>query len=374
MNDKTSRKTVIFLSDVDYFKGGAEKSLFDAMATPALNPILAVPAKGPLSNHADEHNIPVIEIEYGNVLTVHRPFKFMDVPRAFIAAWRAARQLKAAAKQNGAAAIHTNGLKAHGIACLSRILGGAKPVLHYRSIPHTGKEKLFWRIAQIIAAKQILVSRPCWPAKNLPANTHVIFNGIKPMDRSILPKRPKSRKPLTLGFVGRIHPSKGIHDLIGWFGYAHNKGLDIRLSLRGEAAPEDKEYEDMVLEMVKEKGLTDLITFEGSKTGYENIYADMDVNIVSSVTPDPLPRSVMEASALGIPVLGYPAGGIPDMIDDGENGFLIQNGIELHDALKRLTEEKGLYEKISEAAIQNAQNKFTLEALHASLTKLYEDI
>ncbi len=374
MNDIAPQKTVIFLSDVDYFKGGAEKSLFDAMATPALNPILAAPAKGPLSEHAGEQNIPVIEINYGNVLPVHRPFELMDVPRAFVSAFKAARQLKAAAKEKNAVAIHTNGLKAHGVACFSRILGGAKPVLHYRSIPYTGKEKLFWRIAQIIATKQILVSRPCWPSENLPANTQVIFNGIKPMDNSILPKRPKARKPFVLGFVGRIHPSKGVHDLIGWFDCAYKKGLDIRLSLRGEATPEDKEYETMVLDLVKEKGLTDVITFEGNKTGYENIYANMDVNIVSSVTPDPLPRSVMEASALGIPVLGYPAGGIPDMIDDGENGFLIQNGVELHDVLKRLIEEKDLYEKISKAAIQNAQNKFTLETLHASLTELYEDI
>ena len=55
---------ILFLSDVDYFKGGAERSLFDAMATPSIKPALAVPSKGPLSEAAEEKNIPTVSIDY----------------------------------------------------------------------------------------------------------------------------------------------------------------------------------------------------------------------------------------------------------------------------------------------------------------------
>lgn len=369
-----SKAKILFLSDVDYFKGGAEKSLFDAMATPSITPILAVPDKGPLSDAADEKSIPVKTIDYGSVLTVRRPFKFKDIIRTFAAALNAAKQLKRIAKEEGCTALHTNGLKAHGVACLSRLIGGVPVVLHYRSIPYTAKEKLFWRVTQIIATRLVLVSRPCWPGKKLPSNTHVIFNGIIPPDRSILPLRPANPLPFTLGFIGRIHPSKGVHDLIEWFEYAYKQGLDIQLLLRGEAAPDEPEYDAMVRKMVTDKGLDDVCTFEGRKEGYADIYSNIDVNIVSSVTPDPLPRSCMEASALGIPVLGYPAGGIPDMLQDGKNGFLVKDGKDLHAVLKRLIEEDGLYETISAAAIENAKENFTLSALHDALSRLYKTL
>ncbi len=381
----SSKKTILFLSDVDYFKGGAEKSLFDAMATPTITPILAVPKKGDLSEYAKSLGIKSIEVDFGTVLNVRRPFGFLDGVRFLKVAWKAARALNAQAKAYGVDAVHTNGLKAHGVACLARLIGGMPVIVHYRSIPYTLAEKAFWRITQIIAQKIILVSRPCWPWKTLPKNTRVVFNGIKPMDRSLLSKRPAwpqnttHETPFILGFVGRIHHSKGVHDLIEWFDDAYKKLRDedqqhIRLSLRGEPAPDDLAYGDMVKSMVHDKGLSDVIAFEGQRTGYQDIYTDMDINVVSSVTPDPLPRSCMEASALGIPVLGYPAGGIPDMIDDTKNGFLIRNGAQLYALVKRFITEKGFYESIAQAAIHNAQSRFTLEALHTALANIYDDI
>jgi glycosyltransferase involved in cell wall biosynthesis len=364
------KKKVIFLSDVEYFKGGAEKSLFDVMTTRSIDPVLAVPEEGDLSGYASDLGIPFIKIDYGNVLTVHRPFKLGDIPRVLGAAMKAARQLNKSAKENGAIAVHSNGLKAHGIACLAGLLGRAKPVLHYRAIPYTGKEKLFWKVTQMIAAKLVLVSRPCWPGETLPSNVQVIFNGIKPMDKSVLPERARA-DTLALAFIGRIHPSKGLKELIEWFDEAYQNGLKINLSIRGEATEEDKIYYDEVVKIIGEKGLSDVIKFEGKLEGYENIYADIDAVIVPSITPDPLPRTVMEASALGIPVLGYPAGGIVDMIDDGKNGFLVKDSSEFQQTLKRLIEEDGLYEKISKAAIENARQKFSLESLHKGIEKLY---
>jgi len=125
--------------------------------------------------------------------------------------------------------------------------------------------------------------------------------------------------------------------------------------------------------MVKERKLEKYIIFEGQKSDYKDIYAGMDVNVVSSVTPDPLPRSVMEASALGIPVLGSPAGGIPYMIDDGVNGFLFESGEDLYAILKSLIEDPALYKSISKAGIDNAKNRFSMEALHRAIDGLYAD-
>jgi hypothetical protein len=162
-NNTANKPTVVFVSDVPDFKGGAERSLFDLMASPHIIPNIVVPSEGPISGKARELGIQHHLLDYGSVLTVRRPFKALDVLRTFASALNAARQLKHIAREQNAIAVHTNGLKAHGVACLARLIGGKPVVIHFRAIPFTRLEKMFWRAVQMIASHVILVSRPCWP-------------------------------------------------------------------------------------------------------------------------------------------------------------------------------------------------------------------
>jgi len=366
-----SKPVVLFISDVPDFKGGAERSLFDLMANPYIEAELCVPAEGEISKAATEKSIPFHTLDYGSVLTVRRPFKIRDIFRTFFAALRAASALKKLSKTRGASYVHTNGLKAHGVACLARLCSGRPVIAHFRAVPFTKLEKLFWRAVQIIATHLVLVSRPCWPGKKLPVNTHVIFNGIHLPDRAILPPLPP-KTPFILGFVGRIQFTKGVDTLIEWFDSAHKKGLDIKLIIRGEAAPDEMDYDKKIHRMVKDRGLEKLCLFEGRVEGFDKIYGGIHANIVSSVIPDPLPRSVMEACALGIPVLGYPAGGIPYMFTDKKSGFLVKNENEFYEVLKNLIKDEALYKSVSKAAIENAQDNFAMDRLHKGVAKLYQ--
>ncbi len=368
-----NKPNVIFVSDVEFFKGGAERSLFDLMANPNITPVFTAPDRGEMSELADEKGYEFRRIEYGSVLTVHRPFKALDVLRTFAAAFKAARQLKSLAKEKSAIALHTNGLKAHGVACLARLMGGAPVVIHYRAVPFTGLEKLFWKATQIIGSQVVCVSRPCWPGDTLPRNVQVIFNAINLPDQNMI-KRPEKETPFILGFIARIQFTKGLDALIEWFDYAVKQGLDLRLQVRGEAAPHEPEYDAKCRQMVKDFGLEDRITYEGRVQGFDKIFGGIHANVVPSVIPDPLPRSVMEASALGLPVLGYPAGGIPYMFEDGVSGFLVKDEKEFTEKVKALMDSKELRDKISAAAIENAKANFGMDRLHAEITKVYKKL
>jgi glycosyltransferase involved in cell wall biosynthesis len=366
------KKKILFISDVPDFKGGAENSLFDLMSNPHIVPMLAVPSYGPIAKRAEERSIRVFILDFGSVLTVRRPFKILDVPRTFFAALSTARQIKKIEKDNNILCCHTNGLKAHGVACLSRLIGARPVVAHFRAIPFTGLEKMFWHAVRIIASQLVLVSRPCWHGETLPSNVKVIFNGI-----NVASEQPPMRtpgKPFIIGFAGRIQFTKGVDTLIEWFEYAHKKGLDIKLLIRGEAAPDELDYDAKVRKMVVDKGLTELCIFEGKKEGLANIFGGIDVNAVTSVVPDPLPRSVMEACSLGLPVLGYPAGGIPYMFEDKKSGFLVDNGEQFYQIIKNLMEDNQLYQSISKGAYINAKENFTLAKLHNSVFAEYESL
>ena len=364
---------VAFFSDVAYVKGGAEKSLFDLLANPSVEPLLIVPGEGEMADAARQRGIPVAVLDLAAVEGVRRPFTVMKGLRVIGDAARVANSLKALARRHNAICVHSNGLKAHAVACLARLLGGAPVVAHFRSIPFTWTEKVFWRFVRLVASRMILVSRPCWNGARLPANARVVRNGITPPREDLLPHAYNA--PLRLGFVGRLQFTKHTELAIEWLDYARKNGIEATLTIRGEAQADQQDYAEMLKRLVREKDLEAVCRFEGKVQGeLEGIYQGIDVNLVPSKTPDPLPRSVMEAMAIGVPVIGYPAGGIPDMILDGETGYLARNEEEFLSALRRLTQSQDDYEGIRRNGLERILRDFSISALHRSVAREYQAI
>lgn len=364
---------ITFFSDVAYFKGGAEKSLFDLLANPSVEPLLVVPGEGDMADAARQRGIPVAVLDLAAVAGVRRPLKVIKGLRVIGDAVRVAGSLKALTRRHEAICVHSNGLKAHAIACIARLLGGAPVVAHFRSIPFTWPEKAFWRFVSLVASRLILVSRPCWHGAKLPANARVVRNGITPPRKDLLPHAYNA--PLRLGFVGRLQHTKHTELAIEWLDYARKNGIEATLTIRGEAQADQQDYAQMLKRLVQNKGLEAVCRFEGKVQGeLEAIYQGIDVNLVPSKTPDPLPRSVMEAMAIGVPVIGYPAGGILDMILDGETGYLARNAEEFLSALQRLTASQDAYERIRRNSLERILREFSIAALHQSMTEAYKQI
>ena len=121
-------------------------------------------------------------------------------------------------------------------------------------------------------------------------------------------------------FVGRLADIKGVEYLIDAMSGMENKKLVIvgdgpeRERLEARAASNNSD-----------------IKFLGSKTHTElkTIFASADVLVVPSITDakgaqEGLPTVIMEAMSSGLPVVGTATGGIPDIIADGKNGYLVE--------------------------------------------------
>ncbi len=363
---------VLFFSDVAYFKGGAEKSLFDLLGNPAVEPLLLVPSEGTMAEEARRRKIAVEVMDLGGVETIRRPLRPLRLAALLPDIVGAAVSLKRLARRHGVLCIHSNGLKAHGLAVIARLLGGPPLIAHIRAIPFTRAEKAFWQLLRLVAARIVLVSRPCWHGATLPRNCRVIHNGIVPPWDELPPRTV--HRPLRVGFAGRLQHTKNVELLIDWFAYAREQGMDATLTIRGEAQPDEKSYAEMLKAQVRRLGLEGFCFFEGRVDGLEKIYAGIDVNVVPSKTPDPLPRSVMEAMAVGLPVIGYPAGGIPDMIIDGETGFLVSDAQSFVAALERLTGDQQRYDLIRRKAFDHILGNFSRDRLHREISNEYDAI
>ena len=360
------RPVVLFASPVADLKGGAERVLLNLLDNPAIRPALAVPGEGELAEIARQRGLPLRFINLGAVAAVHRPPRPRDLLRAASEGRRCAAQLAAAARETGASLIHTNGLKVHVIGAASRLVHRVPVVAHLHDIPHTRLEKAIWRGIAAGVTRTILVSDPCYPGA-LPGSVAVVANGVKPSTGPTA--RTLSGAP-TIGFVGRIHPFKGLHLLLDWFEQASVARPELRLLIRGRAEQEGAEYwaslQGQVSQLVAQ-GRCQVFDWVGPG---EDPYAGMDLLAVPSETPDPAPLVIMEAMLRGIPPIGYPAGGIPTLIGGPEHGALAADAAGFEAALTRLLDPH-IYALVSAAGARRVRDTFSMERFWANVSAQY---
>jgi glycosyltransferase involved in cell wall biosynthesis len=127
------------------------------------------------------------------------------------------------------------------------------------------------------------------------------------------PVRPASA-PLRIGFLARLVPAKGIELLLEAF--ADPPGLDAILLVGGVGTTR-------YVARLRRRYVDARIRFLGFVELHE-FFRDLDVCIVPSIQHDSLPTVVIEASANRVPVIGARIGGIPELIRQGENGFVFE--------------------------------------------------
>lgn len=370
------KERIIFLSPVSYFKGGAEKSLFDLLTNTNIEPVLIAPEDGPILEKGRELGLECHVLPFGSINTIHRPFSFIKGLTAFKDLFSAANELKKLSKKCNAKIVHSNGLKAHAINCTSKCIGGAKAVIHIRDIAYTKAEKLVWYILYLMCSKMILVSKACWPGETLPRKCIVIYNGTpiinEQNEKNGTPEKDKNTT--TVAFSGRIHPGKGLHLLIDWFAQAREKEHGLYLSVRGSFSEDAPKYETEIKEQIKKLNIEEYVSFTGHIDDPEEIYNGVDIVVVPSHAPDPLPRSVMESMARGISVMGYPAGGIVDMIQHGKTGYLVKDGEEFCENIGQITSSPEQQKQILKNAREKIEKEFSIPALHQNVYQVYKNL
>lgn len=143
-----------------------------------------------------------------------------------------------------------------------------------------------------------------------------------------------------LVFLGRLVPEKGIKTLIR----AMAKLPEVPLLIVGEG-----EQRQELERNVNEKNLTN-VTFTDYKKGKElqDLLREAAFLIIPSEWYENCPMVILEAHALGKPVIGANIGGIPEGIDENENGLLFEPGNveQLAEKIRYLYERKDLCEQM----------------------------
>lgn len=153
----------------------------------------------------------------------------------------------------------------------------------------------------------------------------------------------KKNSLITFGVTSIFRRWKGQDNVIRAFSELINKGVLCKLIFIGGRDDSDKEYFDECQNLALSLKMEEHIKFMGFVSNpLPFISRNIDILIQSSVKPDPLPTTVVEALMLAKPIIGYDFGGIREMIINNYNGKLLDKPSvsSLEAAMKELVNDK----------------------------------
>lgn len=204
----------------------------------------------------------------------------------------------------------------------------------------------------------------------IPHDSKIVYGAID--TKPYLDERAgsKHKDGLSLLYIGRLTPEKGVHTAIESAGQlVHEHGLkNLKLTIVGNGEPE---YVEFLYQIIEQNGLASSVTILPAqpKEVLPSLYQTADVLLFTSIWPEPFGRVIVEAMASGITVIGTPVGGAAEILVDGENAltFIPDDPNSLSEKLRRLIAAPKLREQLSKAGRDTAIRDFDIQRMTAEI-------
>ena len=306
---------------------------------------------------------------------------------------RAAMDLFLFLRKNPCHVVHTHNSKAGFVGRLAAAMARVPVIVHtvhgfaFHDQEPRWRQVLFLnleRLASHWCQKMIFISQPLldWGLKEhiVPREKTVkIYSGIRlehfhPVDRDeknrIREKWKLRPEEAVIGIVSKLWEGKGHATLIEAVKELTKDIKDVRLVIVGEGYLQDE-----LVKQVARLGLGDRVLFTGFQMDVSEIIATFDVAVLPSFF-EGMGRVILEAMAMAKPVVASRVGGIPDLVEDGRNGFLVQPGDAkaLAAAIKRLLIDKELAGEMGSRGRKMVDEKFSSDIMVRSIDEVYRHL
>lgn len=206
---------------------------------------------------------------------------------------------------------------------------------------------------------------------------HIIYNGVDPTqfavdtDRSVLAEFGFGAGDPVVGIVAALRPEKDHFTFLRAARAVIDVLPDARFLVIG-----DGETRRQLETMCAELGITPNVRFAGLRDDIDRLLRAIDVFVLSSATVECFPISLLEAMACARPAVCTTVGGIPEMIIDGETGYLVppKDPHALAARLLRLLSDPQSAHRMGLAARARVESKFDLNRSVAKAQQAIESV
>ncbi len=201
-------------------------------------------------------------------------------------------------------------------------------------------------------------------------DVRILPNAIAIDEASNAERPEKSEK--TIVFLGRLHESKGLHEIIEACRILKNENYNFQFRCFGAGALKDFFVNEMT------NILGDEFYFGGVISGAEkwNELGRSDIFLLPSRYGEGLPLAILEAMAARVVVVAADVASVRAVIEDGENGFLIEpyNTAQVVGKLKFLLSDEADWKSLRQNARKTVEEKFAIGGYVINLENLYREI
>lgn len=205
-----------------------------------------------------------------------------------------------------------------------------------------------------------------------PSKIDVVYPGIALDDYRNLTPDSSNHRPLTIGFLARFVPEKGLHLLVDAFTRLCRSGEfpNLRLVAGGYVSRAYKTYVDGIRKTIKENGLEERVKLLGTleRADKLNFFKQIDVFSVPAPYREPKGISILEALASGVPVVQPDHGAYPEWVNATRGGLLHRphDSADLAEKLAILLRDADLRKRLGQQGRQGIFEKFSSERMAES--------
>ena len=167
-------------------------------------------------------------------------------------------------------------------------------------------------------------------------------------------------------WLTRLSPEKDPMLFVDALTELRDRSVEFRAAIVGGGSMEEE-----VRRAVADRGLDDAVDVPGWANSPVEYYRNARVYVLTSER-EMLPLSLVEAMLVGVPPVTPPLGAIPDIVDDGENGLLVdRDPVAYADAIERLLTDESFRAAVA-AAAPEVESQLTYEAVGEAWTEIFD--
>ncbi len=211
-----------------------------------------------------------------------------------------------------------------------------------------------------------------------PANIKVIYNGIN-LERLTPPPEEVTRTrnemgigddEAVVGISASLFPLKDHATFLQAAQEINGVMPHVKFIILG-----DGPLLESLHDMAKDLGIAPHVLFPGNKTDVGPYLSNFDIACLCSKEPEGCSNSILEAMAMGKPVVATDAGGNQELVEDGKNGLIVpvQNPELLARAIVSLLKNPDLAREMGQHAREIIDSRFSLEGMVSEYESLYEE-
>lgn len=211
------------------------------------------------------------------------------------------------------------------------------------------------------------------------ARTTVIYNGFDP----VLYQRPAHtnqlrtqlglRNRFVVGHFSRLSPWKGQHILLKALARCSEEVVAVFV---GDALYGEQDYVQELHQQVEALGLKQRVHFLGFRPDVVPLMHICDAIAHTSTAPEPLGRVVVEAMLCGRPVIAAQAGGMTELLESGQTGWLVPPGdaIALANTIAHCGSHYEQAIAMAQVAREQVSHRFHITVIHQQIAQLFHQI